>query len=114
MKEQCRNCVFSSPFTVEDEDHSIKAQAEMKAARESVIGKGKQPRLAAIEKVALSPKHKTLQSAHGGLSMSKKETDIDGTYVVCSNPGHLKDEKATKKGIVHKYYFHCLHFFVKD
>lgn len=138
MENVCRNCKFGKSLDMKFIDTSLKAQAEVERAVAKLIeplikdGKeiskevSKKLRLEAIEKVVTSPAYKEHIKIYGALSMSKKKTDIDGAYIKCALENHLSDEDVNEKtnrttkrkpyvrdnkaGIVHKYYFSCLHF----
>jgi len=121
IKKNCRNCKWASPLLVKDENISLEAQKRIK----DVEATNKAEREAKIEKIVTEPKYSKLRSIHGGLSVSKKETDIDGTYIVCNNSEQLEDSdkianstmkrpRGEKEGIVHKYYFTCPYFEQKE
>ena len=104
----CRECKHGRPLTLDDEKQSLVAQKQIHDVTfspRSVDEKAK-----AIEKIVMADENKTLQPAHGGLSLSMKPMDADGQYIACSNKEQLAAEKATKGEIVHKYYFQCPFF----
>lgn len=129
MENTCKNCVFAKALLVEFTNTSLKAQNDIKKAVTKIKEQdevSKAARLKAIEEVITSEPYKEHIKVYGAFSMSKKKTDINGVYLNCSNKDQLVDENTNeqlnrtvkrkpyirdkKEGIIHKYYFSCLHF----
>ncbi len=117
MKKICKNCIHGQPKDKGFVKKSLEAQGKMGVERQKVVGKGKAFRMIATGKVIALPEYEEHRKAHGALSLTRKKTDEDGNYIVCSNEDHVRSEDAKvrrsigkKDKIVHKYYFSCDHF----
>jgi hypothetical protein len=100
----CKDCKHGNGLTLEEEKQSILVQKQIA----SLAGIGGEAKTKKIEEIVAE--NENLRKVHGGLSLSMKPTDVDGTYVVCSNKDQLAFEKAKEAGIIHKYYFSCPFF----
>jgi len=112
MKENCKTCRSSNLVDKATVEKSVKFQASVAKIEETFAWKERKEKIAALRE---SAEYSDLMEVKGLDSLAAKDTDPkDGSvYILCSDAEHLKDEKA-EGGVVHKYYFKCPHFAIKD